>query len=479
MDFIILQFGLCTFKFDNKKKRLTAQPYNFQIFPRPYSHQAPDRRFMCQSSSIDFLVSQGFDFNKVFYEDNTCLSIQTNAEVAQGRSCKLLNISGNARIIDMGPNKGPIAIPDDQKDFINGIVDSISCFMDKNDEQSLDLPSCNGFQRKLIYQTVRAKFTSVHLEAKKGEKKERYICVTKVSGEEELKMREGAKQAAERAEIDDAVGFSKVIRKLSQSGKIIVGHNMLLDVLHTIDQFHFPLPDEYEDFKSMVKCIFPKLVDTKLMAQNHPFKDLIHCSVLNDLHRILSHKPFQLPEVDFPESFKQYSADSKYHEAGYDAFITGLCFATMKNFLGSFQKPQKDFVSPTSPLIEPFMNKLFMMRNFEVPYMNLNGPDLQANRDHVFYLIMPKDWKSNDVSNLFTDYGNVQVFWIDDMSALVSLYKKDNWKNAYNGLSGKNTNYEIRTYQSFVTGKKDNENKNHPQRKRHIEEVEEDIPKKK
>ncbi|KAK6170289.1 hypothetical protein SNE40_018712 [Patella caerulea] len=490
LDFLVLQFGLCTFKYDNKKKRHIAQPFNFYVFPKPYSRQAPDRRFMCQSSSIDFLVSQGFDFNKVFCEgipyltptqENTLKDTieQKHLLHAQFSSPAFTSPHGQ----DIGPNKGPIAIPDDQKSFINGIVDQISIFMEKSEEESLNLPVCNGFQRKLIYQTVRNKFSAVHLEAKKGEKKDRYICVTKISGEEEMKMREGAKQAAERAEIDDAVGFSKVVRMLSQSGKLLVGHNMLLDVMHTINQFHFPLPEEYEDFKSMTKCIFPKLVDTKLMAQTHPFKDHIPVSVLGDLHKTLSFKPFELAEVEFPKGYTNYNDNDKYHEAGYDAFVTGLCFASMKNFLGSFQKPPKDFVSPSSPLVEPFMNKLFLMRNFEVPYMNLNGADLTANRDHVFHMTFPKDWKSNDISNLFSAHGNVQIFWLDDTTALVALYKKENSKSAYDDLQVQKSNFTIQKYKDFLSSSNGEKNKNSHNkstvRKRSHNETDIDVPSKK
>ncbi|RUS81843.1 hypothetical protein EGW08_010366, partial [Elysia chlorotica] len=67
-DFLLLQFGLCVFKVDEKKHLYEARPYNFYLFPSQPHRNAPDKRFMCQSSSIDFLVSHGFDFNKVFRE---------------------------------------------------------------------------------------------------------------------------------------------------------------------------------------------------------------------------------------------------------------------------------------------------------------------------------------------------------------------------------------------------------------------------
>ena len=51
---------------------------------------------------------------------------------------------------------------------------------------------------------------------------------------------------------------------------------MLLDVLHLLHSFVIPdLPDDYEDFKCLAHGMFPNLVDTKVMATNLPFKELI------------------------------------------------------------------------------------------------------------------------------------------------------------------------------------------------------------
>jgi hypothetical protein len=53
----------------------------------------------------------------------------------------------------------------------------------------------------------------------------------------------------EFAEVDEAVGFCKVISKISESRKIVVGHNMFLDILYTLQQFVAPLPEDYDEFK--------------------------------------------------------------------------------------------------------------------------------------------------------------------------------------------------------------------------------------
>ena len=54
--FMMVQFGLCTFHYDVMKKQYTNRAFNFYLWPKPFHRHAPDRRFVCQTSSIDFLT---------------------------------------------------------------------------------------------------------------------------------------------------------------------------------------------------------------------------------------------------------------------------------------------------------------------------------------------------------------------------------------------------------------------------------------
>jgi poly(A)-specific ribonuclease len=65
----------------------------------------------------------------------------------------------------------------------------------------------------------------------------------------EKEAKDAERDAAETINLDEAMGFSKVVRHLASSGKTVVGHNMLLDLCHTVHQFIAPLPEEYHDFK--------------------------------------------------------------------------------------------------------------------------------------------------------------------------------------------------------------------------------------
>uniref|UniRef100_A0A8C5PUU2 Poly(A)-specific ribonuclease n=1 Tax=Leptobrachium leishanense TaxID=445787 RepID=A0A8C5PUU2_9ANUR len=419
MDFLLFQFGLCTFSYDNTEARYLMKSFNFYIFPKPFNRNSTDKKFVCQSSSIDFLANQGFDFNKVFrngipylnQEEERQLRDQYEEKRSQANGASSLSYISNAP-------KTPVNIPEEHKSFIDKIV----------------------YQRKLIYQTLNWK----------------YIAIRKVD-EEERKKIEQEKQAKEQEELDDAVGFSRIIHAISTSGKLVVGHNMLLDIMHTIHQFFCQLPDELNEFKEVTTCVFPRVLDTKLMATTNPFKEIVYNTSLGELEKRLKDPPFKPPKVDNAQGFPGYNTDSEQlHEAGYDAYITGLCFISMANYLGSFLSPPKTFVSSRSKIIRPFFNKLFLMRIMDIPYLNLEGPDLQPKRDNVLHVTFPKEWKTSDLYQLFSAFGNIQVSWIDDMSAFVSLCQPDQVQIAVN-TSRYAESYKIQTYAEYIA-KKNEEN---------------------
>uniref|UniRef100_A0A671TSI6 Poly(A)-specific ribonuclease PARN n=1 Tax=Sparus aurata TaxID=8175 RepID=A0A671TSI6_SPAAU len=459
MDFLLFQFGICTFTYDQTKSKYIIKPFNFYIFPKPFNRTSPDIKFICQSSSIDFLASQGFDFNKVFCNGIPYLNQEEEAQLreqTEERRNQHANGVGTPSYISPSSSKGPAHVPEEHKDFINRVIEKVEALF-TNSEKTLDLEPCTGFQRKLIYQTLNWKgFTWKPSRQKRLERKERFIQVSKVD-DEERKRREQQKLEKEQEELNDAVGFSRVVHAISKSGKLVVGHNMLLDVMHTIHQFYCPLPEDLQDFKEVTMCVFPRLLDTKLMASTQPFKEMITNTSLAELEKQLKEGPFKSPQVETAEGFPSYdTAQEQLHEAGYDAYITGLCFVSMANYLGSFLTPPKAYISARSKLIEPFFNKLFLMRIIDIPYLNITGPDLQPKRDHVLYVTFPKEWKTSDLYQLFSAFGNIQVSWIDDTSAFVSLSQTDQVQIAMN-TSRYAESYRIQTYAEYIQAKQEKE----------------------
>lgn len=75
-------------------------------------------------------------------------------------------------------------------------------------------------------------------------------------------------------------------------------------------------------------------MDTKVICQSQQFKEHVISSNLNVLLDIMNKSPFSIPDVEPVEGYSYSVLTEKSHEAGYDAYITGLCFIALSNYLG-------------------------------------------------------------------------------------------------------------------------------------------------
>jgi poly(A)-specific ribonuclease len=68
-----LQIGICGFKYSPELSELECRPFNFYMLPHA------SKTFLSQVSSLDFLASHGFNFNKLVYESCRYVSISDYA----------------------------------------------------------------------------------------------------------------------------------------------------------------------------------------------------------------------------------------------------------------------------------------------------------------------------------------------------------------------------------------------------------------
>ena len=79
--FAPLQLGLCVFT-EKEGGEFQARPFNIFTFQQPLANsREPDKRFLCQSSSLAFLGSHNFDFNKLFNQGVSYLSLAEEASM--------------------------------------------------------------------------------------------------------------------------------------------------------------------------------------------------------------------------------------------------------------------------------------------------------------------------------------------------------------------------------------------------------------
>nr|ANG83463.1 poly(A)-specific ribonuclease [Biston betularia] len=425
--FLLIQFGLCAFYYDEEKKMYMNDTYNFYLFPR--GQPGPEKIFMCQSSSLDFLVAQGFDFNKLIRDG---ISYMTEPIETKLRD----NIKERQKTYSK--EKDPVNIPDEHKDFIEETCKNVRSFLDDNKSDEMEIDRCNSFVRLLIYQELKLRFKDeIIVETKILENKSRLLKVLRVKLDSDTKSHTTKRIEREWDEFEEAVGFSKVARMISQSEKLVVGHNMLLDVIHTLNHFFQPLTDDYKAFKEFTHCMFPRILDTKYMSSLPPFKEKVNSSVLPHLLQTLSEPPFALPNVGSYEGRGYSLTEAKLHEAGYDAYITGLCFLAMHSHLTRMRGEDTSRPDPNSAVLKPFLNKIFLAKTAhqDSPYMNFDGDDPSPSRDHVFHLTFPKEWMRNDINLLFSPYGPVMTQFVDDTHAWVALTRRDQARHVLRGLA--------------------------------------------
>lgn len=86
-----------------------------------------------------------------------------------------------------------------------------------SEEQELKLPKCNAFLRRLIYQTNTEKFSDkIELETKNVDK-DRILFASRLKTPQERRDMEEKKYTDLIAQMEDYVGFSKVIRLIVDS----------------------------------------------------------------------------------------------------------------------------------------------------------------------------------------------------------------------------------------------------------------------
>lgn len=454
MDFLLVQFGLAVFTYDSKTQRYTQRSYNFYVFPRPLNRAATDHRFMCQASCMSFLADQGFDFNKLFKE-----GIPYMTAVEEERLTKKLEEKQKARVNKEEGAVEIVPIADADKPLVEDICRRIQEFVEsdfKGDELTID--KCNAYIRRLVYQEARIRWPNKLKVESRFDKFDCTLVVKKLGTREEEQLWETERCERELAEVKRAVGLGILMRKIADSGKLIVGHNMLLDLCHMVHQFFGQLPESYTEFKSLLHSLFPRLLDTKVICHSQELRESVVSSNLSQLFETLGREPFRLPAMgpEVPGRTYQASAVEKSHEAGYDAFLTGVCFLALLDYLGSSKEPPVVVNLPDSPLLRPFLNKLLIGRLKDVPHINIPGDDPKPKRDHVFHLTFPKEWKFTDISQLFSPFGGVQVSWLSDTTAYVGLNRKDQTASVLKNLKRKTELYTVLRYQDYQASLENN-----------------------
>ncbi|RKO98062.1 hypothetical protein CXG81DRAFT_20258 [Caulochytrium protostelioides] len=265
---MVTQYGICTFKFDAKNNTYHAQPFNFFVFPRsPLPQPGADpnatpsfrgtKMFQSNCSSLEFLASNHFDFNKWIHDGITFMN-HDESESREHAVPKTPEKIAQERLANFLTRKEPstevLELIGQVKEFLAGSEPSMTVSAQSNDDAyylslAIDAQFDGALQRRAAPETLGTAYKSYVLTRSTLEQREALVDIT---------------PALKR--LHAMVGFRHVIDAISESKKPIVGHNCFLDILYTYQNFHRRLPDSFFKFANDLSMFLPKIYDTKLLA---------------------------------------------------------------------------------------------------------------------------------------------------------------------------------------------------------------------
>ncbi|XP_074024813.1 poly(A)-specific ribonuclease PNLDC1 [Numenius arquata] len=359
--FTVAQLGLAIFSNENSNKYV-VHSYNFFLFPSTLG--LSDVEFALSASSIQFLSHYGFDYNK-FLKDGIPYMNEVQEKILSQR-------------LLAGSSKVSSAL---DRDVLKKAIDEVTCWIAAaEEEETMILQDLSGYQIFEVQLVLREALQNVWTQPL-GDKK---VMVKKVSPQHRQLLENSPNDCCRKELILlSARGFTNLFQTLVKAKKPLVGHNMLMDLMHLHDKFYKPLPESYEEFKRNIHNLFPVLIDTKTVTKSVWKKcSFPRVSNLLEVYEVLCNnlnpKDSACPVIALASDCSRYAEKKSPHEAGYDAFLCGSVLLKSAHLL--LCRSTNDAVeadpsfSQYLTVLAKYLNKVNLIRG-GVSSINFSGED--------------------------------------------------------------------------------------------------------
>ncbi|XP_047625759.1 poly(A)-specific ribonuclease PNLDC1 isoform X2 [Phacochoerus africanus] len=247
--FTICQIGLSVFSsIEGESNKYVAHSCNFFLFPTTFG--ILDSEFSFQASSVQFLNQYGFDYNKFLKNGIPYMNEEQEKKIRHNL------LTGNWRV------RSSL-----DKDQIKVVIDEVTRWLDLAEEGDwMTLPGITGFQAFEVQLVLRKALPNIWTVLR-----DQGVIVKKVSKQHRWYLENTScdRESCWKEKILlSARGFSVFFQMLVKAQKPLVGHNMMMDLLHLHEKFFRPLPESYEEFKLNIHNLFPILIDTKNVTKD-------------------------------------------------------------------------------------------------------------------------------------------------------------------------------------------------------------------
>uniref|UniRef100_A0A7S1KML8 Uncharacterized protein n=1 Tax=Percolomonas cosmopolitus TaxID=63605 RepID=A0A7S1KML8_9EUKA len=298
-----------------------ARSFNFNIFPQ-YS-----KVFLVETSALQFLIENQFDFNKVIRDGVPFMNEVECAKQRQG-----IEAYGKASLQKYTLDKTHSAYQ-----VVQGYLEEVQRFRNTATlGQTRVLTVERSFHLKLLEQEILRRFPDVFPVMDKTRE-----CVVLHFVDESIKERIIHEEKEKKlARLEHRNGLTRIINSIIESRTPIVCHNGMYDLLYLYHHFIRPLPLVCSDFKSQLHEAFPTIFDTKYIVCNSgEVKKLLGHDTRPETMNLGSLYQYATNNLDthkgvsvqIPHKFGNCADREVAHEAGYDAFMTGTVMLRFMN----------------------------------------------------------------------------------------------------------------------------------------------------
>ncbi|XP_049760909.1 poly(A)-specific ribonuclease PNLDC1 isoform X2 [Elephas maximus indicus] len=415
--FTICQIGLSVFsRVKGESNKYVSHSCNFFLFPTTFG--ILDSEFSFQASSVQFLNQYGFDYNKFLKNGIPYMNEEQERKIKHSILC------GNWRV------RSSL-----DKDQIKMVIDRVTRWLALAEEGDwMTLPGITGFQAfevQLVLQQALPNIWTVP--------KDQGVTVKKVSKQHRWYL-ENTSCERERCWKEkillSAKGFSVFFQMLVKAQKPLVGHNMLMDLLHLHEKFFRHLPESYDQFKLNIHHLFPILIDTKNVTKDI-WKELNfpRVSNLSEVYEVLNSdlNPTKNsgPVIVHASECEKYAETKCPHEAAYDAFLCGSVLLKVAHLLlqrvHGCSTPEPSFPQYLD-VLAPYVNQVNLIRA-GVPKINFSGPDFPSIRPPILILSV-KRWPGVSEQQVYREFQNLCKFDIRRLTRSQFLLLTNKFKDA-------------------------------------------------
>ncbi|KAM9019194.1 poly(A)-specific ribonuclease PNLDC1 isoform 4-T4 [Ara ararauna] len=387
--FTVTQLGLAIFSNESSNKYV-VHSYNFFLFPSTWG--VTDVEFTLSASSIQFLSHYGFDYNK-FLKDGIPYMNEAQEKILH-------------QYLLEGSRKVSSAL---DRDALKKAIDEVTCWIAAaEEEETMILQDLSGYQVLEVQLVLRHALRNVWTQPL-GIKK---VMVKKVSPQRRRLLENSPDDCCQKELIlRSARGFTNLFQILVQAKKPLVGHNMLMDLMHLHDKFYKPLPESYEEFKGNIHNLFPVLIDTKTVTKSiwkkcqFPLRSSL-LEVYAVLCSNLNPKDSMCPKIALASECSRYAEKKSPHEAGYDAFLCGSVLLKSAHLLLCTSTDGALEADPCFPqylsVLAEYLNKVNFIRG-GVSSINFSGEDVPCHHPPLL-VVHVRGWPGLNERQIYQEF---------------------------------------------------------------------------